>query len=492
MTIAGKISALFIVSAIVLGGALTAYVADREYQVELDKLVAGSRATALSRPDLQIDIYRRDEPGLQLLLGDFLDPPAVSLAIAYDSLSTLLARRDNAGLPPQTLPALGVLRGAYSATEDSLTALDGERQPVGTGFWSSLTATDPLMHLTMPVFSSVNPTQRDLTTEDFVESLSQGRGNDSLVVMGYLHLGIDRSIILQGISPTVTRVFFGCLVLITLCAVAVFLGLRRITRPLSQLENLAEHIVSGEHSEQVEIEDGSELKKIADVLNNAFGDVQNYKSEIDTGQKLLAWRADSSASELSIRNQELSEATQEITETKDQLHQLAYYDSLTSLPNRRLFTEQLRLLLRLNARDTKPLALLLLNLDNFKRINDSLGHNAGDALLIEVGKRLSSCLRGSDMVAHHAESGPSIDVSRLGGDEFTIVLSQLDKVDSASLVARRVIQTLVQPITIEGHELVVTPSIGIAIAPGNAEELEDLLSAAGTALHHAKTTNKGG
>jgi diguanylate cyclase (GGDEF)-like protein len=136
------------------------------------------------------------------------------------------------------------------------------------------------------------------------------------------------------------------------------------------------------------------------------------------------------------------------------------------------------------------LALLFLDLDNFKRINDSLGHSAGDLLLREVGKRLTACVRDSDVVAHYVESNARIDVSRLGGDEFTVVLNQLDSTESAGVVARRLISALIKPMIIDGHELVVTPSIGIAVAPQDAENVEELLKSADTAMYHAKSSGK--
>jgi diguanylate cyclase (GGDEF)-like protein len=492
MTIAGRINVLFISAAVFLGCVVTAYTAHREYQINLNQLVQASLARVLSRPDLQVDIYRQDKTSLEDILGGFLEPRPVSLAVAHNSLGEILARRDMANTPAHNLLPFDALRASFPAVEPGLTALGPAGEQAGTGFWSSLTSGESLIHLTMPVFSPVNPTQKGLTTLDFVTALAEPGVQNSLVVMGYIHLGIDRDELILGIRPTVSRVFFVSLALILLCALTVFLMTRRISAPLSQLAQLADQVTSGELKEYVEIEGGKEFRDIATALNGVVGGVSNYKKEIDVDHKLLTWRADESASRLSKRNEELDKAANEITETRDQLHQMAYYDSLTSLPNRRLFTEQLSLLLRLNERSVKPLALLFLNLDNFKRINDSLGLSAGDLLLREVGKRLLGCLRSSDMLAHYVESGPRIDVSRLGSDEFTVVLNQLDNSDSASLVAQRVIDSLVEPIIIDGHELVVTPSVGIAVAPRDAVEVEGLLRAAGTAMHHAKASARGG
>lgn len=489
MTVVGRINLLFISATLIMGCILTVYTAQREYQVNLNQLVQGALARVQSRPDLQVDIYRQDKAGLEDILGDFLEPRPMSLAVAYNSGGEILARRDAANTPPHQLPPFDTLRADFPTVEPGLMALGTHRQPAGTGFWSSLASGKSLLHLTMPVFSPVNPTQKGLTTLDFVTAMGEPGVKDSLVVMGYIHLGIDREELMQDIGPTVSRVFFASLALITLCALAVFLMTRRITRPLSQLAQLADQVTSGEQlGEHIEIEGGKEFREIATALNGVLGDVSSFKREKSVDNKLLTWKVDESASKLSVRSDELHKATEEISETRDQLHQMAYYDSLTALPNRRLFTEQLSLLLRLNERKGKPLALLFLNLDNFKRINDSLGHSAGDLLLQEVGKRLVSCLRSSDMLAHYVESGPRIDVSRLGGDEFTVVLNQLDNSDSAGLVAQRLIKKLAEPLTIDHQEVVVTPSIGIAVAPRDAVEVEGLLKAAGIAMHHAKAS----
>jgi len=137
------------------------------------------------------------------------------------------------------------------------------------------------------------------------------------------------------------------------------------------------------------------------------------------------------------------------------------------------------------------MALLLLELDDFHRINDSLGRSAGDLVLQEVGKRLSGCLRGSDLLAANVDSDQELNMSRFGGDEFAMVLSQLDSIDTAGLVAQRLTETLVAPMTIEERELIVKPNIGISVAPRNGMEAEDLLRCATTAMYQAKSISEG-
>lgn len=184
---------------------------------------------------------------------------------------------------------------------------------------------------------------------------------------------------------------------------------------------------------------------------------------------------------------------QDVTERKmaeDRMRRLAYYDSLTGLPNRTLFTERLELMLKSACRNHNKLAILFIDLDNFKRINDSLGHTVGDALLKETSQRLLTCIRQSDMASRHLDIHEEISVSRLGGDEFVIVLNKIDHTDVAALVAKRLLDTLSRPTSIEGHEIVITPSIGIAIAPLDSDSVESLLKNADTAMYHAKNNGK--
>ncbi len=489
MHIVSKIVTLFVLLGLVLICLATGYVAQREYHLALEKLVSEVAARVLDRPELQLYIYRQDKSGLQHTLGSILKSNTVSVASAYSNLGKTLASRDHVGATTSHLPPLKSLRTNLSVTETGLIALDRAQKQYEPGFWSSLVASDPAIYLTMPVFSKVNPASKGLEFEEFAETAIQSDGNNSLAVIGYLQLSIDRNLLLRDIRPAVGRVFLGSLILLLLFATALYWITRHMLSPLKELSQLARQIAAGEGNSEEGGNPGDDFQDIANAMHGVLKGSTSHKHEIELETKLLMMKADERASQLSLREQELSQATEEINVTREQLHRLANYDRLTSLPNRQLFTEQLELLLRVCARSAKPLALLFINLKNFHRINESLGRSAGDMLLQEVGKRLVGCLRNSDVLTHYVTSEEGLNVSRLGGDEFAVVLSQLDSIDSAGLVAQRVFDRLVEPMTVQGHELVVNPSIGIAVAPRNGMDAEDLLRASCTAMHHAKLTS---
>lgn len=179
---------------------------------------------------------------------------------------------------------------------------------------------------------------------------------------------------------------------------------------------------------------------------------------------------------------------------EEQIRSLAYFDSLTGLPNRELFHQKLEEALGRARRGGNRLALLFLDVDRFKRINDSLGHSSGDLLLQEMAERLRSVLRGGDSVGRTLprsrradEAGP---ISRLGGDEFTILVLGLEHAQDAARVARRVLHALSRPCSISGHEIFPSASIGLAVWPDDGDTSELLLRAADTAMYAAK--NRGG
>ncbi|MEH6358174.1 MAG: EAL domain-containing protein [Pseudomonadales bacterium] len=184
---------------------------------------------------------------------------------------------------------------------------------------------------------------------------------------------------------------------------------------------------------------------------------------------------------------------QDITErhqAEQRMRQLAYYDTLTGLPNRQLFSEQLEKILEQAQRGANKIAVLYIDIDNFKRINDSLGHSLGDALLQEIANRLRKCVTDNASIARHIKPGTEIAASRLSGDEFAMVLNVIDDTAIAGDVAKYLLNALSRPMLLESHELVVTPSIGIAIAPLDSDNVENLLKHADTAMHHAKKAGK--
>jgi diguanylate cyclase (GGDEF)-like protein len=176
--------------------------------------------------------------------------------------------------------------------------------------------------------------------------------------------------------------------------------------------------------------------------------------------------------------------------TEDRILRMAYYDTLTDLPNRSLFHDRLSKALAHAARYSGTCALLFLDLDNFKRINDTLEHRIGDLLLKGVADRLSNYVRSGDTVARQAVSLLTNTVARLGGDEFTILLTEISTLQDAARVGQRILNLLAQPFSLDGHEVFVTASIGIAIFPSDGEDMNTLIKNADSAMYHAKELGK--
>jgi diguanylate cyclase (GGDEF)-like protein len=184
-----------------------------------------------------------------------------------------------------------------------------------------------------------------------------------------------------------------------------------------------------------------------------------------------------------VRNQELAQALRE-------KNALAYHDSLTGLPNRRLYMDRLGQALLWAGRSQKLLAVCFLDLDGFKRINDTLGHSTGDLVLRGVAQRLMESLRLGDSVARIPVDKAEAGISRLGGDEFTFLLKGIAEPRNAAGVAWRVLEALRKPFAVGGHEVFATASIGIAVYPSDGEDAETLLQNADVAMYHAKSRGR--
>jgi diguanylate cyclase (GGDEF)-like protein len=167
--------------------------------------------------------------------------------------------------------------------------------------------------------------------------------------------------------------------------------------------------------------------------------------------------------------------------TEEQIRRLAYCDSLTGIPNRQAFLETLERELVRSRREQRKFAILFMDLDSFKRINDTLGHNVGDLLLQIVTERLRETIRPGDHLC---------SLARLGGDEFTILLPDIERVDDALAVAHRIKDAMRRPFNLDGHEIFVTASVGISLYPEDGEDCTSLLKFADTAMYHAKNCGK--
>ena len=170
----------------------------------------------------------------------------------------------------------------------------------------------------------------------------------------------------------------------------------------------------------------------------------------------------------------------EKTKADERIEYLASHDGLTQLPNREMFNEMLRHAIEAAGRHQRQFALLFIDLDRFKVINDSLGHDAGDMLLVQVAGRLRGCLRSSDVVA------------RLGGDEFVVLVEEINERGDVERVAAGVLAALAQPMQLSGHECHTTASIGIAMYPSDGSDAQELTKNADMAMYLAKEDGKNG
>ena len=212
------------------------------------------------------------------------------------------------------------------------------------------------------------------------------------------------------------------------------------------------------------------------------GAVSGVETSLRRADGTPIWVLQNISLDSSAQGKEILEATViDLTERKhaeERIRYQAYHDALTDLPNRTMFKERLSLAVAHAERRARQVAVLFLDLDRFKLINDTLGHTIGDHLLQGMGDRLKSCVRDEDSVA------------RVGGDEFAILLMDLVRPVDAMTVAQKILDVVARPITVDGHDLYTTCSIGISMSPADGIDAETLLKNADNALYRAKEAGK--
>ncbi|MGD2111980.1 MAG: EAL domain-containing protein, partial [Gammaproteobacteria bacterium] len=211
--------------------------------------------------------------------------------------------------------------------------------------------------------------------------------------------------------------------------------------------------------------------------------------EMGHGQVLVPINVDSD-DEIGDLASTFREMGENLNHYHEQVSYVAYHDSLTGLPNRLLFKDYLTRASAEARRNQQELTILFLDLDNFKRINDTLGHQAGDTVLESFADRLSKCLRQTDVIAHSSHDESTSVMARLAGDEFIILLPRTTGSTQAQKVATRILESLRTPFIIDKQELHISTSIGIALFPEDGQNADDLIKNADIAMYHAKKSGR--
>ncbi len=489
MNIASKLNLLIATLAILAGIILTLFVGQRDYAYQRDAIVLETSSLIGRQPDLQMTLYFRAPGDIQRTLIQTSDlSPAIKRVVLFDNQGVIIGEERQPWAMSEAPPSFATLRENLTPMEKGQVTRRGSAVPKHLSLLSQLTLGEKTISLTIPVSSVVNPSTLGLRRGDFIAALANPGDISSLHIIGYVEVALSTTVLWSQTLPTIALSAGLALLIVFVFWFLARLTTRRITAPLGELARVADDIAAGKQTETLPLRGSGEVRDIAEVFNGIITGLHQYTQQMDTDRKILNLKVSERTEQLSQHKQELHKATQAVSVTRDKLRHLAYFDSLTSLPNRRLFTEQLTLLLRLAIRSKQKVGLLLIDIDNFKRINDSLGASAGDQLLKEIGERLTAGVRDSDVLHRQPSEDPGsvMDLSRMGGDEFTVVLNNIEDVSAAQTVAERLAAAIARPYQIERQEVIVTSSIGIAIAPQHASDVEGLLRAADTAMIHAK------
>jgi diguanylate cyclase (GGDEF)-like protein len=487
LSIAGKLNTVWvaIITAMVL--LLLVMLTRNTYQAALEREMTAATEQVAGRADLHWLLYQGDPAGLEQAAASLAAAPLVTSARIYSGIGEQLA----AGGDRRSAP-FAAMRAAASTTDTITRATNPSGKFSGSGYFATLWGEGHRLQLSLPVITTLNPASRALTSSDFIDAASAPDPEASDFVLGYVQLALDLDRLHQGSFTLARNTLLQWLLPLGLAVAFLLWWNRRVLGNLGTLSTMMDRIAEGDFQQTLELRGGKEFDDMASALTRLTDGLRRHQKEIELGRELLSRKVEERNSQLSRSHEELSRAAEAASESEQRLQRLTYYDALTTLPNRRLFTEQFTLLMRVSRRAGQSVALLFVDLNNLRRINDTMGHHAGDVLLREVAQRLKFSVRDSDTITRLGELEHDIAVSRLGGDQFSVVLSQLEKPDTAATVARRIIRRLSQPIDFEGHPLTVTPTIGIAVFPGDGDNPGNLLNAAAAAMQAAKRTSKDG
>ena len=329
----------------------------------------------------------------------------------------------------------------------------------------------PGLNLELPASDLQN--ENILFWSDYVELYTRIFYEGDLI--GFIYLRSD----MEAIHDRLVM-FLGIVAIVLLASLLVtfILGAqlqRIITDPLLRLSAIARQVSTGKnYSVRVIGEGKDELGNLITDFNTMLDEIQSRDNELREHRLSLEERVTQRTRELESANALLELSKEQAESVANRMEYHAHHDALTGLPNRILLNDRITSELAHARRQQTNAALLFLDLDRFKIINDSLGHAVGDQLLRVISRRLNNCVREEDTVA------------RLGGDEFMVLLPRISGSADAGRIAKKIIECLVDPISCNGHELHITTSIGISIFPYDGTDAETLIKHADISMYRAK------
>ncbi len=431
---------------------VTAFHFTQQWRNEEAKLkTQGESLLAIIAELAEYGLYTSDKAYLEQILDSLRADPEVAYIAVLDPKQRVLAERRFAPalaavplppLPPERFAALG------SIASGELT-LDGQR----------------FIELVAPVGSpKAAPRVPPVDTNDEV---AQRSGGAATPPVGFIRIGMSLDIERKQFREQLVGAVGVVVLLVVFAILATLLLTRRLVAPMRRLMRAARAVGAGRLDVYVPAHSSDELGLLTHTFNHMTQKLAESQSEVANYQRTLEEK-------VALRTRELEAATAHA-------YKLAQHDILTGLPNRSLLNQRLRQILAQAQRDNTHVACLFLDFDQFKRINDTLGHDAGDQLLQAIAQRLTSAVRESDTVA------------RLGGDEFVLILPGLDPEPAmyeVMAVLERVRDAFHAPFRLADQTPTLTCSIGVAMYPGDADDGVGLIKQADTAMYAAKDAGR--
>ncbi len=385
-------------------------------------------------------VYTTNHESLGQVIQNLSQQPDVAYAAILDENRKVLAERmfRSAGVVPPV--------PAYRSGKDMWVA-DITDPGSGGGYLDFL----------MPIMGTATPAPE----ASHLGNLENRKKRD---IIGYVRLGMSQERMHSDIREFLVATVIFTSILVVLGTFVTVMITRRIVAPIRNVATIAREISEGQLGRRMEVASHDEISDLALSFNQMIDHLREYRGQVEDYRRTLEEKVDQ-------RTRQLKEAT-------EHAFQLAQHDMLTGLPNRAMLTEHLHHALAQASRHERRVAVLFIDLDHFKNINDALGHDTGDIMLRSTAARLLDSVRESDTVA------------RLGGDEFVVILPDADNERDTSAVAHQILDALARPFELTGKEFHISCSIGISLYPEDGSDATSLVKNADTAMYNAKDSGR--